>query len=512
MPILQARLQPRTPPHSQILVVSNFDSTPGPSRFPISPVSQSDDPPTTSTNTQGGPTSNSSSESRVTPFAPESSTHLYSPLRELKLNRPRMIIKTPDERLFLDEFDNVSSVPISLSLLPSNIPTHSDTNRISQDMNLLLASDGVNNDVCKPAAARTHEKIRNWDIALGLNANAACDADSLLDGWTHDGTTHNTCNSPRHPPSLDIHPVPTSARASFSPPVSPARSQGHTNSHHDPCPSMSPLTPPPPTQLYSHRTSPIPTPSPTRASLQPSSPNMIPLDPDPPGRAYSLRHRSAIQLNPFAYEKQMYKRQLKGMPEAIVKEPTARQRGRERHCQEGSEGSGGDVHDWENGRGEEGDDGGDEGWRRWEKRREKLRKKEIVEERMRELGLVLTSSSEDELLLAAGSGNNLGACAKRGKKRKKTGKVSKFPLATGLKDTAVRDIPFFNSPKTRCLLSIYATYRPRPHFDNLHLPPGRPVPAHAPVHAPAPYSASHPQHHIYQISHVHLLVVRRRDL
>ena len=146
----------------------------------------------------------------------------------------------------------------------------------------------------------------------------------------------------------------------------------------------------------------------------------------------------------------MYKRQLRGMPEAIVKDPMMRQRGRRDHYWEGSEGSGGGAHDWKNGSGEEGEDW-DEDWRRREKR-EKLVEQEAVEVMMRQLGLVLPSSSEDDALLAAGSGNDLRACAKkRGKKRKRMVKTRKFPMAVGPEGTTVRYMFFleFSFPHNR---------------------------------------------------------------
>ena len=123
----------------------------------------------------------------------------------------------------------------------------------------------------------------------------------------------------------------------------------------------------------------------------PASPIIIPSDPGPLHRKYSLRHRSAKQLNPFQYDKRLYKRQLQGMPEAIVKDPTLGRTGRkERYRGEGED-------DWE-----QEEDPGPEGneneeWRARERRNEKQLEREAQDAKMRRFGIRL-ASSEDETL------------------------------------------------------------------------------------------------------------------
>lgn len=190
--------------------------------------------------------------------------------------------------------------------------------------------------------------------------------------------------------------------------------------------SMSPLTPPPPSQPSSPRISPFHSPSPI----------INPLDLDPQHRKYSLRNRSAKQLNPFEYDKRQYKRLLRDIPEAIVKDPNlggGRGGRKQQHCEEGE-------HDWEQGEGDadaEGD--GDEEWRAQEKRREKQLRREALEARMGEFGIDLESPEEDDVSLDIGGADDQPAEGgnMRGKKRKRRRKVQEFPMVAELENQQV---------------------------------------------------------------------------
>ena len=85
------------------------------------------------------------------------------------------------------------------------------------------------------------------------------------------------------------------------------------------------------------------------------------------GRRYSLRTRQARQLNPYQYDKALYKQQLKSNPEAIVSvlSPTRRRRGSpKQHESERGSGSEAEVEP-----AEEEDREEERFWRRLEKRR-----------------------------------------------------------------------------------------------------------------------------------------------
>lgn len=171
-------------------------------------------------------------------------------------------------------------------------------------------------------------------------------------------------------------------------------------------------------------------------SALPRSPILVPLDPEPQHRTYSLRHRSAKQLNPFEYEKRQYKRQLRGMPEAIVKDPNLRRGGRrERYDGEGQ-------NDWDQAGADadENEEFMDTEWRAREKRREKQLEREALKANLLELGIVL-ESSEDDVVLGGMSGDDAPqkeGQITRGKKRKKRLRVHRFPMATELENSQVR--------------------------------------------------------------------------
>ena len=84
--------------------------------------------------------------------------------------------------------------------------------------------------------------------------------------------------------------------------------------------------------LSPYHRSPLP---PQPPPVIPSPPIVIPEDLEPANR-YSLRRRQARQLQPYAYDKAMYKAQMKANPDAIVKFVS-----RETHAGDGSQ--------WENG-------------------------------------------------------------------------------------------------------------------------------------------------------------------
>ena len=146
---------------------------------------------------------------------------------------------------------------------------------------------------------------------------------------------HSDAPSSPLPPSSSI-PLPSSFRS----PVPDVKSNAapgkdrelHSEGDHAPYPlsftstnSRSPsLTPPPATQSPRSVVSSL---SPNRdswraASLQEQEPVLNPpLDLDLAGnsRRYSLRARQARQLNPYAFDKALYKQQLRHNPDAIVK-------------------------------------------------------------------------------------------------------------------------------------------------------------------------------------------------
>lgn len=151
-------------------------------------------------------------------------------------------------------------------------------------------------------------------------------------------TTHSTSQLLPHSPSrsqsiaTDHHPLFSSPYHPTTPP--PTSSQRSHNQfarqklHSIP---SSPLTPislaplpqtpsrsPDPIQLLSPQHPQIPLSSPAVPRHDHSPPVEIPEDPQPLSR-YSLRRREARQLNPYAWDKLLYKQQLKSHPDAIVK-------------------------------------------------------------------------------------------------------------------------------------------------------------------------------------------------
>ncbi|KAH0836569.1 cell differentiation family, Rcd1-like-domain-containing protein [Lanmaoa asiatica] len=96
--------------------------------------------------------------------------------------------------------------------------------------------------------------------------------------------------------------------------------------------AQTPSQSPDPLQLLSARRPQAPHFIASRSNLPPAIPHPvrsppveIPEDPQPLGR-YSLRRREARQLNPYAYDKLLYRQQLKSHPDAIVKFRSSRHR------------------------------------------------------------------------------------------------------------------------------------------------------------------------------------------
>lgn len=129
---------------------------------------------------------------------------------------------------------------------------------------------------------------------------------------------------PHHRPTT---PPQTSSQRSHDPPSSAGRKRHLVTS--------SPLTPVSSPAFLARTGSQSPDPLLLSALRPPRSPHLlsspsnlpprvhsppagVPEDPQPLGR-YSLRRREARQLNPYAYDKLLYKQQLKSHPDAIVK-------------------------------------------------------------------------------------------------------------------------------------------------------------------------------------------------
>lgn len=132
---------------------------------------------------------------------------------------------------------------------------------------------------------------------------------------------HFPFSSPRRWPTT---PPQTSSQRShdqFSPGPRLATSSPLTSASSPVLPVRTPSSPDPLQLLSPHRSQTLPSrssPPPVILPRVPSPPVEIPEDPQPLGR-YSLRRRQARQLNPYAYDKLLYKQQLKSHPDAIVK-------------------------------------------------------------------------------------------------------------------------------------------------------------------------------------------------
>ena len=119
-------------------------------------------------------------------------------------------------------------------------------------------------------------------------------------------TPHSTSHRSLSPDELLLEPPVPHSRHLQSPVIQRAREVS--------LPAVSsrdqlPLSPPPP----------------------PAIPFVIPEDSEPPNR-YSLRRRQARQLQPYAYDKALYKAQMKANPDAIVKFVS-----RDTHAEDGSQ-------------------------------------------------------------------------------------------------------------------------------------------------------------------------------
>ncbi|KIJ61984.1 hypothetical protein HYDPIDRAFT_30806, partial [Hydnomerulius pinastri MD-312] len=145
-------------------------------------------------------------------------------------------------------------------------------------------------------------------------------------------------SSPLRRPST---PPPTSSQRSPEPsgsgprandkelssPLTPSSSPAHLAQPRSPSPDelqlISPLRRPRKPPTPSPQPQPQPQPSilplpPPVPPTQADAPPVIPEDPEPFNR-YSLRRREARQLNPYAYDKILYTRQMRSNPDAIVK-------------------------------------------------------------------------------------------------------------------------------------------------------------------------------------------------
>ncbi|KAF9221440.1 hypothetical protein BS17DRAFT_785404 [Gyrodon lividus] len=155
-------------------------------------------------------------------------------------------------------------------------------------------------------------------------------------------------SSPLHRPST---PHPTSSPRSRDRP-NPKRRENDATASSPLTPVSSPTRPTPapspspdPLQLISPVQRPIAqpkSPPPHSSPLDPSllvdsAPLVIPEDLHPLSR-YSLRRREARQLNPYAYDKLLYKQQMKSNPDAIVKFGSPTRRPVSRWGQDGTQG------------------------------------------------------------------------------------------------------------------------------------------------------------------------------
>ncbi|KAF8524175.1 Mus7/MMS22 family-domain-containing protein [Gautieria morchelliformis] len=304
--------------------------------------------------------------------------------------------------------------------------------------------------------------------------NISLDFHSLDNPSTHSSPSRTPLTPTSNPPSslvFQTSDVPFTKPSPFCTPLAltskpPASLGFHSSdfpsmqSSRSPAPLATNSNPPPSLEFQSS-VLPLTQPSPSRNPLtSPSNPSpspaslvVIPPDPEPHQRTYSLRHRSAKQLNPFQYDKQQYKNQLRGVPEAIVKDPNmdgGRGGRKERYRQQGETYL------------ERGEVDADDEWRAREKRREKQLEREALDAKLREYGI--SESSEDgEVLMEPdvvdqqGEGDHL-----RGKKRRRRLRIQEFPMAAELKNTRASSStrqstpPAHRSPKRRP--------RPQPNY------------------------------------------------
>ena len=126
-------------------------------------------------------------------------------------------------------------------------------------------------------------------------------------------TPPRTSQHSHHQPNSGSRKLHAAASSPLTPVSSPVlRAQTHSQSP-DPLQFLSPQRHQAPFFLASRPNPPLAIPPRVH-----SPPVEIPEDPQPLNR-YSLRRREARQLNPYAYDKLLYKQQLKSHPDAIVK-------------------------------------------------------------------------------------------------------------------------------------------------------------------------------------------------
>ncbi|KAG9312886.1 Mus7/MMS22 family-domain-containing protein [Chiua virens] len=130
----------------------------------------------------------------------------------------------------------------------------------------------------------------------------------------HPTTPPQTSQQPDHQYSLEKRKMHSPLSSPLTPSSFPALEARSSSRSPDPLLLLSPrrLHPLTPQSLASRAGSPV------VISHSQSPPIEIPEDPQPLAR-YSLRRREPRQLNPYAYDKLLYKQQLKSHPDAIVK-------------------------------------------------------------------------------------------------------------------------------------------------------------------------------------------------
>lgn len=236
-----------------------------------------------------------------------------------------------------------------------------------------------------------------------------------LRGYGFERQTEDTSRHSRIAPSLLGTPA-------FRPePLSPPP-QFQEQEQNESCAS-SPLTLPPASPTDNQSINPELTLN--HADEQQSRPTEIPQDVDPSCRKYSLRNRSAKQLNPFQYDKRLYTRLLKSVPEAIVKDPNQGRHGRRDRYEEAEE----DAEIFE----PDAEDDEEEQWRLRQKRKEERQRhrerQKVVDARLREMGIVfLSDDNGDEIHDIAISDDQAKFPEKRGKKRKRESRPHRFPM------------------------------------------------------------------------------------
>jgi hypothetical protein len=168
------------------------------------------------------------------------------------------------------------------------------------------------------------------------------------------------------------------------------------------------------------------------------------------GRRYSLRTRQARQLNPYKFDKHMYKRQLRGIPEAIVKITSPRRKGHHEDWNDDNVVQETQDDEWKEPDGEQEDEESQE------QPRHRQRRPSNAEEHPQSRWLLPELNFKDDelppvpLLLGSTVQKKPENTSKHSEKRKQSKKPLKFPLQVQQKDrtkghpTKVSIRPFFH--------------------------------------------------------------------